>query len=715
MPEPPELFKSGAEEILDNPLLRKEAVQARAYQLNITREALKKNTLVVLPTALGKTVISVLVASHFLFNYRDKKILVMAPTKPLVLQHRDTFMRFLKLRPDEVQVLTGKSSPAYRLRAWEGAARVYFATPQVVCNDHERGVKLNDFTLLVFDECHRARKNYAYTRVAEAYIGEAPYPVILAMTASPGADRERIRELCRALYIERIEARTEEDPDVKPYISPVGVEWKLVDLPESYSEIHGVLREMLDRRLKSLSTMGVIRKNPRFIFRNDLLEAGERLRRRLGRSFGAERGRIFGALILQSSAMTLYHALGLLESQGPETLRKFLQRVRESKKRSHRSLTSEFERRGVFETLVPGCLEEHPKMAVLERVVRDQVSANPSSKIMVFTQYRDTSTHIVERLSGLGYSAERFVGQAGKEGEAGMSQEQQAALLKKFREGEIRILVATSIGEEGLDIPSVDLVLFYEPVPSEIRYIQRKGRTGRGRFGKVLILAAKGTLDVSYLRSSGKKVERMRRVIEQLNVELSPIMRFGQLPEPSPMSPEEILEAEASAPLPVPVPEEVDFEALEKLRLREFNREVRRVSKKLLDRVFRSGFAGTSLEEFTAELEEEGIPPAVVKEAAKELLLSDEVRELDGKLVPAGAGLETRPELRFHSFEVERVLAGRAILLVDQKWRTVLTPESYDGPKHFIKKGVRFRAAADFYKQDGKLHAKIYGIERVLD
>jgi ERCC4-related helicase len=54
-----------------------------------------------------------------------------------------------------------------------------------------------------------------------------------------------------------------------------------------------------------------------------------------------------------------------------------------------------------------------------------------------------------------------------------MSQEEQSAVLESFRNGEFDVLVATSIAEEGLDIPEVDLVVFYEPIPSEIRYIQR--------------------------------------------------------------------------------------------------------------------------------------------------------------------------------------------------------------------------------------------------
>jgi ERCC4-related helicase len=94
-------------------------------------------------------------------------------------------------------------------------------------------------------------------------------------------------------------------------------------------------------------------------------------------------------------------------------------------------------------------------------------------KAIVFTQYRDTAQHIVDILNSNGIKASRFVGQAKKQGDVGMKQEEQGQVLESFRKGEFSVLVATSIAEEGLDIPEVDLVIFYEPIPSEIRYIQR--------------------------------------------------------------------------------------------------------------------------------------------------------------------------------------------------------------------------------------------------
>jgi ERCC4-type nuclease len=135
----------------------------------------------------------------------------------------------------------------------------------------------------------------------------------------------------------------------------------------------------------------------------------------------------------------------------------------------------------------------------------------------VFATYRDTVQQITDRLLSAGISSERFVGQATKDSEKGLSQKRQLEALGRFRAGTSRVLVATSVGEEGLDIPATDLVVFYEAVPSEIRSIQRKGRTGRSGAGKIVILVTKGTSDEVYRFVSQFRERSMRAGIRQMS------------------------------------------------------------------------------------------------------------------------------------------------------------------------------------------------------
>lgn len=220
-----------------------------------------------------------------------------------------------------------------------------------------------------------------------------------------------------------------------------------------------------------------------------------------------------------------------------------------------------------------------------------------------------------------------------------------------------------------------------------------------------MILAAAETLDMSYLRSSGKKVEKMRRMIKKLNTELSPVLRLGQPPQLNPISAEEIFDGESCTPLE----ETEELKDVERTKAKKFNRDVRRVAKDLLHRVLQSG--EVSLDDFGNELEKGGVDKSVMQEAVKQLLISKQVNESGGKIFPLGVDDFASKKFDSHNFEVERVLVGGAVLMVDEKWRTILRPECYDGPRELIKKGIKFRAKADFYKLDGKLHARIHSIE----
>jgi len=692
-----------------NPLVRFDRIERRLYQENIAEKAQLRNTLVVLPTALGKTVITALVAAHLLYNYKEGRVLMMAPTRPLVLQHRESFLEILKIPEDEAIVLTGKTPNKHREAVWKGKGRLIFATPQVVKNDLMRNyVDMREFSLLVFDECHRARRDYAYTYVAKKYMERSPWPIILGTTASPGADRERVEEVCRALFIEQIEYRSEEDVDVIPYINPVQVEWRYVDLPQEYRRLIRKLRELLDERLSWLRRMGYLQKSIDYTTRRDLLEIGESLRSRVQLSSDSQKGPLYSAIVTQSAALTLFHALELLETQGVYTLTSFLEKLEstENTKRSYRTIVNSpqyLEFRKMFDDLrdLP-----HPKTRLLAEEIEEQLRRNPDSKVIVFTQYRDTATNLVEQLrSQLKAGVERFVGQATKNGDAGLTQDEQSVILKDLESGETKVLVATCIAEEGLDIPSVDLVVFYEPVPSEIRHIQRRGRTGRRAAGRAVILAAKDTFDIAYLYASKKRVEKMRRITRTLNQHLKPIIRLGPKPESLPLTPEELKELEKRSQLS----SGETARAPERDEGRKFLAEVERASRRLLAEVIKSGAKGTPIEVLVKELSQEGVSPNAASAAVAKLEESGQVMRVGWDRVvsitaasrleePKGGGSKD-----LFKIVVEKVYPGRVVAWINDRWRARILPEDFEGPHNLLKKDSRFTARGSLYRQDGVL------------
>jgi len=163
---------------------------------------------------------------------------------------------------------------------------------------------------------------------------------------------------------------------------------------------------------------------------------------------------------------------------------------------------------------------EHPKISEIKKITENSIKKNPKSKIIVFSQYRDTVAKICNELNTIkNINAKVFVGQAKKEN-SGLSQKEQQEIIQEFKSGIINIICATSIAEEGLDIPEVNSVIFYEPIPSAIRSIQRRGRTARLMKGRLIILMTLGTLDEIFYYASRSKERKMYRSIESIKQDL---------------------------------------------------------------------------------------------------------------------------------------------------------------------------------------------------
>jgi Fanconi anemia group M protein len=487
-------------------------IDVRDYQRAIAKSALESNTLVVLPTGLGKTAIALLVAVERLSMFPDGKVVVLAPTRPLVLQHARFFKEHLTGDNVSSATLTGESSPELRRTLFQ-ESKLLFATPEVIRNDVlEQRYTLSAVCLMVFDEAHRCVKEYAYSEVAEAYKREASNALILGLTASPSARRDRVLEICGKLAIENVEARSEADEDLEGYIKPVFLSWERIALPETYKNISQVLHCVLDERVEKLHAMRLLPRDVT-VTKRMLLDLGEKLRQRLA---SRRAGYLFGAMLLQSQAISLQHAIELVETQGIPSVTKYLSRLGQSGNRSSRVLAKDPRIIDTLERCESLAEVEHPKQVRLRELVTDQLDANPDSKLIVFTQFRDTVERIVENLNRVGrVSAVRFVGQATRDPEdAGLKQSEQVHILEEFQSGRYNVLVTTSIGEEGLHVPDVDHVIFYEAVPSEIRSIQRRGRTGRTKVGKVTVLMAEGTVDEAYYYSSRRKEQQMRHLLE---------------------------------------------------------------------------------------------------------------------------------------------------------------------------------------------------------
>ncbi len=510
-------------EFVHHPLIKEKTVERRSYQIAIAATALMHNTLVILPTGLGKTVIALLVIASRLHN-KEGKALMLAPTKPLVEQHAEFLRKTLKLPPNQIVSLSGEIPPEKRVQLWKNA-KVVVSTPQVIENDIVAGrITLEDVVHLTFDEAHRAVGNYSYVFIAKTYFKQAKDPLVLALTASPGSDVERIREVVENLGIEEIEVRTEFDPDVKPYIHEKKIEWIRVEMPKELEEVREAFKKCLEIRFKRLEGLGVAISDG--MTKKELLALQEALQ---SEAVESRDQRLFEALSVLAEVMKIQHGIELIETQGLDALKHYLKRIvveaksKGGSKAAKNIIADPTFRKAVIKALK--CDVDHPKLEKLKEIVLDQIGRRPDSRIIVFTNYRDTAEVLAKELQKAGVKAVRFVGQANRAEDRGMKQREQIEVLEKFRSGQINVLVATSVGEEGLDIPETDLVVFYEAVPSEIRAIQRKGRTGRGREGRIVVLVTKGTRDEAYYWISLRKERMMFERLYELKEQLRRIVR----------------------------------------------------------------------------------------------------------------------------------------------------------------------------------------------
>ncbi|SRR5579885_186381 len=486
---------------VDHKLIKKSSIEYREYQSNLAKQAIAENCLIVLPTGLGKTAVALQVIAHFLLEGKGGS-LFLAPTRVLAHQHYE----FLKnnLLVDDIALITGEDLLSKRKKLWINS--IICATPEIVKNDLDRQlVSPKQFSLIIFDEAHRTVGDYAYAGIAERFQNSDIR--IIGMTATLPSEKEKASEMLKILKISSIAQKTEESPDVTPYVQQTDTQWVMIDLPPEMKDIQSCIRAAIDSRYNELRRLGLNLSDNRSL--SQLLRV---------RDFVLRQNRKAAKPLF--TAIRLIHALNILESHGVTSFLRFCERTQEKKSVGVRDLFENDLNFGKAIRLAKAAQEkgiEHSKIIKLKEIVQ-QIP----SKVLIFTSYRDSVEIIHRKLTAMGISAGFLIGKAG---ETGLKQKKQIETVQKFRDGEYKALIATRVGEEGLDISEVNYVIFFDNVPSSIRYVQRKGRTGRKNTGKLIVLIAKDTIDEAYYWIGKRKVtaakkmgEKMSKVLEQREI-----------------------------------------------------------------------------------------------------------------------------------------------------------------------------------------------------
>ena len=486
---------------IEHPLVKKSAIEYREYQVNLARQAISDNCLVVLPTGLGKTTVALQVIAEFL-SKKKGGVLFLAPTRVLAHQHYEFLKSNLLL--DDIALITGEDPIIKRKKLWINS--IICATPEIVKNDLDRQLVLpSQFALLIFDEAHRTVGDYAYAGIAERFANMNVR--IIGMTATLPSERDKASEILEILKISSIAQRTEESPDVSPYVQQTDTQWISVELPYEMKQIQSYIKIAIDSRYDELKRCGLNLSNAKSL--SELLRV---------RDFVLRQNRRAAKPLFTS--IRLIHALNVLESHGVTSFLRFCERTSEKKGVGIRDL---FENDLNFGKAIRLAKEAQQKGIEHSKIIKlKEILNGLSGKALVFTSYRDSVEVIHQKLIEMNISAGFLIGKAG---ETGLKQKKQIETVQKFRDGQYKVLIATRVGEEGLDISEVNTVIFFDNVPSSIRYVQRKGRTGRKDYGKLIVLIAKDTTDETYYWIGKRKVsaakkmgEKMSKILENQNM-----------------------------------------------------------------------------------------------------------------------------------------------------------------------------------------------------
>ncbi|CAA7024326.1 unnamed protein product [Microthlaspi erraticum] len=468
-------------------------VPLRDYQFAITKTALFSNTLVALPTGLGKTLIAAVVMYNYFRWFPEGKIVFAAPSKPLVMQQIEACHNIVGIPQEWTIDLTGQTCPSKRAYLWK-SKRVFFVTPQVLEKDIQSGTCLTNYLVcLVIDEAHRALGNYSYCVVVRELMAVPIQLRILALTATPGSKTQAIQGIIDNLQISTLEYRNESDHDVCPYVHDRRVELIEVPLGQDADEVSKRLLDVIRPYATRLKKFGVnLSRDCQTLSPHELLMARDKFRQAplpgIPHISHGDVEACFSALI------TLYHIRKLLSSHGIRPAYEMLEEKLQPGPFARLMSKNEDIRKTKLlmqQRLSNGATS--PKLSKMLEILVDhfKVKDPKTSRVIIFSNFRGSVRDIMDALSNIGdlVKATEFIGQSSGKTLKGQSQKVQQAVLEKFRAGGFNVIVATSIGEEGLDIMEVDLVICFDANVSPLRMIQRMGRTGRKSSGRVDILS----------------------------------------------------------------------------------------------------------------------------------------------------------------------------------------------------------------------------------
>lgn len=451
----------------------------RDYQFEMSVAASKENSLIVIPTGLGKTFIAAVLIYNYYRWFPTGKIIFLAHTIPLVMQQYQSISDILQLDSNSFKILTKKTPILEREQIWKDG-KIFFATPQIVNNDISNNrCPASQVVLIILDEAHHAIGNNAYCQVVSSVASYTRFFRCVGLTATPSSDLEVIQEIVYGTLTKNIEFRDEFI--YRSYVKNRKIIYEIVEEPPAHVEICNKLNYHIKSLLNDLVTFNVLQhSNPSRVTSGQL------------------------SLILKENNFPVDATIPLRIATKLLKIREFFRAyglgffIEELEHYLRTETATDQELRTRLESLLRISRRQQNidiKLNKLLEILETHFNRpdEPNSRVIVFCSYRKVVDYITRMLNERAKTvrsikATKFIGHSSAGDCHGYSINVQLSVLESFKNGFFNTLVATSILEEGLDIGEVDLIVNYDVQKSYTRTIQRMGRTGRMKNGTVVYL-----------------------------------------------------------------------------------------------------------------------------------------------------------------------------------------------------------------------------------
>ncbi|KAK7009405.1 ATP-dependent RNA helicase DDX58 isoform X1 [Biomphalaria glabrata] len=504
------------------------------YQLELTEHAVKgKNTIIYAPTGSGKTIVAIYIILKHLERRRNKKpVAFFATTIPLVKQQCSRITKYLKDKYKVLQV-TSENDYSMSLNMILSGYDVVVMTPKILENHFRKSyLNISDFSLLVFDECHHTHKKEPYLNLMSFYLkakkqssaeeSKVNLPQIIGLTASISIGNTKkfeeavknILKVCANLDAEKVSTVVKYEAQLKADVNEPEEELHLlsdtsnIEIVKELKKQMSKLEERLDYNSKAIECLQTLvcsrpkdQLSPQYgqwamnVFtRTRLIKPSDPLHTKYVTNIMT----IADYLLAYSIAvemLILVHIKDVLQF-----LANYLGKYRKTKDSATEEIIYHESFLNIKQLLEHKEDSESRNLNVLkEKLMENLVVKDSTSCGIVFVRTRAMTESLTswinqcEDLSPL--RARAFTGTTSMFNHRGLSQSEQEEIIQLFGSGQVRLLVATSVCDEGLDIPACSLVIIYNHVGNEVTSLQRKGRA-RQKGGKCILLAT----EASYIK-----------------------------------------------------------------------------------------------------------------------------------------------------------------------------------------------------------------------